>query len=79
MGLNMFVRKNDHFLVSRGEISNFRQNVISKRLNACLGTKNEVGEGNGLFFQFPAKFRKKGKKGTIYLDFSEKSKFDLFL
>ena len=63
------------FLGSRIEISIFRQNAISKRLNACLGTKNEVEEGNGLFFQNLAKIWKKGKKGTTYTNLDESDHF----
>ena len=61
-----------------GDFSKFRQNAISKRLNACFGTKNEVGKGNGLFFHIFTKKGKKGKKGTIYVDFSENLKFRIF-
>ena len=77
-GLNIFVSKKALFLTSRSEISIFRQNAIYKRLKCCFRPKNEVGEENGLFFQILAKIWKKGKKGTIYADFSEILKFRIF-
>ena len=58
--------------------SNFHQNEISKRLNACFGTKNGVEQGNLLFFQIITKKGKKGKRGTIYINFSEKLDFHVF-
>ena len=60
------------------DFSNFDQNRFSKRLKRCLGTKNEVEEGNWLFSQFFNKIFKKGKKGTIYVDFSQNLKFRVF-
>ena len=41
-------------------------------------TKNKVGKGNGLFYQFFIKKGKKGKRGMIYLDFDENLNFEIF-
>ena len=54
------------------------QNEISKRLSACFGTKNDVEEGNGLFFHIFTKKGKTCKKGTVYVNFSEILNFQNF-
>ena len=52
--------------------------VLLQAGKGCFATKNRVAKGNGLFYQFFIKKGKKGKRGTIYLDFLENLNFEIF-
>ena len=52
--------------------------VLFETERGFFKTKNRVGKENKLFYQFFIKNCKKGKRGTIYLDFDENLNFEIF-
>ena len=61
-----------------GNFSKFHKMVLFETGKGFFKTKNRVGKGNDLFYQFFIKNCKKGKRGTIYLDFDENLNFEIF-
>ena len=78
MGLNIFVPKSGRNVLLEVNFSKFHKIVLLQAEKGCFGTKNRVAKGNGLFYQFFIKKGKKGKRGTIYLDFLENLNFESF-
>ena len=58
--------------------SKFHKMVPFETGKGFFKTKNRVGKENGLFYQLFIKNGKKGKRGTIYLDFFENLIFEIF-
>ena len=58
--------------------SKFHKMVLFETGKGFFKTKNRVGKGNNLFYLFLIKNGKKGKRGTIYLDFDENLNFEIF-
>jgi hypothetical protein len=75
MGLNIFVSKSGRNVLLEVNFSKFHKMVLLQAEKGCFGTKNRVGKGKGFCYQF---FIKKGKRGTIYLDFLENLNFESF-
>ena len=73
--LNILFPKYGQNVLLEVNFSKFHKMVLFETGKGYFRTKNRVGKGNGLFYQF---LIKKGKKGTIYLDFSENLDFQIF-
>ena len=62
----------------RRQFSKFHKIVLSETGKGYFSPRNRMSKGNGLFYCFFIKKGKKGKRGTIYLDFLENLNFESF-
>ena len=76
--LKKFVSKSGQNVLLEVNFSKFHKMVLLQAGKGRFKTKNKGAKGNGLFYQFFIKKGKKGKRGTIYLDFLENLNFEIF-
>ena len=70
-----FVQKSGQNVLFLANISKFHKIVLFYTEKGYFGPKKRVGTGNGLFYYI---YNKKGKRGTIFLNFCEILDFEIF-